>query len=52
MIAEFKKAFSNIPQQAWDALNTSDHPFLSYAFMEALELSGSASLTQGWQPHH
>jgi len=52
MIAEFKKAFSNIPQQAWDALNTSDHPFLSYAFMEALELSGSASLEKGWQPHH
>jgi predicted N-acyltransferase len=52
MIAEFHKTFSDIPQHAWDELNTSSNPFLSYQFMEALELSKSASLSQGWQPHH
>lgn len=52
MIAEFKRSFSNIPQQAWDALNTSNNPFLSYHFLEALEASESASLARGWQPHH
>lgn len=52
MIAEFNKDFSNIPKQTWDTLNTSSNPFLFYQFVEALELSGSASLVQGWQPHH
>ena len=52
MIAEFKQAFSNIAQKQWEALNTSNNPFLSYQFLEALELSGSASIATGWQPHH
>lgn len=52
MIAEFNTDFSKIPKQTWDTLNTSQNPFLFYQFIEALELSGSASLSQGWQPHH
>lgn len=52
MIAEFKNAFSQISQQQWDALNTSQNPFLFYQFFDALEKSESASASRGWQPHH
>jgi len=52
MIAAFKDAFSQIPQQDWDHLNTSTNPFLTYEFFEALETSKSASIDKGWQPHH
>lgn len=38
---------------AWDALVSAQpqgNPFLSYAFLDALHCSGSASLDTGWQP--
>jgi uncharacterized protein len=34
----------------WDACAGSDNPFLSHAFLSALEDSGSAVATRGWQP--
>ena len=36
----------------WDACAGSDNPFVSYAFLSALEDSGSATSETGWQPHH
>ena len=35
---------------AWDACAGSDDPFLSHAFLSALEHSGSATVSTGWQP--
>ena len=37
---------------AWDACAGSDNPFLSHAFLEALEASGSATGETGWLPQH
>ena len=34
----------------WDALAGTDNPFLSHAFLSALEESGSATARTGWQP--
>jgi predicted N-acyltransferase len=50
--ARIVKKFSAIKQRDWDQLDHSDNPFLSYAFLEALEFSGSVSAETGWQPHH
>ena len=37
---------------AWDACAGGGNPFLSYAFLEALEASGSATADSGWLPQH
>jgi hypothetical protein len=36
----------------WDACACSDNPFVSYAFLEALEESDSACAESGWLPQH
>jgi predicted N-acyltransferase len=36
----------------WDACAGADNPFLSHAFLLALEESGSATAKTGWAPHH
>ena len=36
----------------WDACAGDDNPFLSFAFLEALEASGSATAETGWLPQH
>ena len=36
----------------WDSLVDHDQPFLRYAFLSALEESGSVSLATGWEPCH
>jgi hypothetical protein len=36
----------------WDACAGGGNPFLSHAFLEALEASGSASEETGWAPQH
>ena len=41
-----------IDAAAWDACAGADNPFLSHAFLGALEDSGSASAESGWQPQH
>src|SRR6476469_9005462 len=46
-------SLSGIGQAAWDALAMAQersNPFLSYAFLDALHESGSASADAGWQP--
>ncbi|HZT52185.1 MAG TPA: GNAT family N-acetyltransferase [Stellaceae bacterium] len=41
-----------VSQSAWDACAGGDNPFVSYAFLEALEASGSATARTGWLPQH
>jgi predicted N-acyltransferase len=46
-------SLSEIGQNAWDALvqlQDEGNPFLSFAFLDALHESGSASIKSGWQP--
>lgn len=47
---------SEIPKSDWDSLanpvGERFDPFLSWDFLEALELSGAASPEEGWAPHH
>jgi uncharacterized protein len=45
-------ALSDIPAAAWDACAGSDNPFVSHAFLDALEASGSATAESGWLPQH
>ena len=37
---------------AWDACAGEENPFLSHAFLKALEDSGSCRAATGWQPQH
>jgi uncharacterized protein len=41
-----------IGEAAWDSCAGSDNPFLTYAFLHALEASNSASAETGWLPQH
>ena len=41
---------ADIPAAEWDALNSTGYPFASYAFLHALEASGSVGGDSGWQP--
>jgi len=43
---------AEIPASEWDACAGDDNPFLSHAFLEALEASGSATAETGWLPQH
>jgi len=43
---------ADIPAGDWDACAGEDNPFVSYAFLSALEDSGSASPRTGWLPRH
>tara|TARA_R110002072_G_scaffold105615_4_gene230934 strand:- start:27575 stop:28720 length:1146 start_codon:yes stop_codon:yes gene_type:complete len=45
-------AIQLISEKAWDSLNTSNFPFIRYAFLSALETSGAVSEKTGWQAHH
>jgi hypothetical protein len=42
----------DLPQAEWDRLAGGDNPFVSHAFLTALEDSGSATARAGWQPAH
>jgi uncharacterized protein len=43
---------AEIPASSWDACAGPDNPFLSHAFLDALEASGSATARTGWLPQH
>ena len=45
-------AISEIAAADWDACAGSANPFVSHAFLSALEDSGSASARTGWLPRH
>lgn len=42
---------ADIAPAAWDAC-AGDHPFVTHAFLQALEESGSATAETGWLPQH
>lgn len=46
------RAIDEIAPAAWDACAGSDNPFVSHAFLRALEDSKSVGSRTGWQPHH
>ena len=43
---------ADIPAADWDACAGDENPFVSHAFLLALEESGSASARTGWLPQH
>ncbi len=45
-------AIKEIGPAEWNACAGADNPFVSYAFLSALEDSGSASARTGWLPQH
>ena len=45
------RAIAEIPAAEWD-LCAGDNPFVSHAFLSAMEDSGSASAKTGWLPQH
>jgi predicted N-acyltransferase len=54
-------AIAEVSAPAWDAcanpapcgtVTTAHNPFISHAFLSALEASGSATARTGWQPQH
>lgn len=45
-------SIAELDRAAWDRLVPADNPFLSWAFLNALEASGSATAKTGWQPFH
>ncbi len=49
---EINHSINDILVSEWAALNTSDFPFTSYAFLNALETSGAISERTGWKAHH
>ncbi|RDI97452.1 N-acetyltransferase [Dyella solisilvae] len=50
--ARFHDSIDSIPAQAWDALRPDDNPFVSHAFLAALEHTGCIRADWGWQAHH
>ena len=47
--ARLASSVGELPASEWDALSA-DHPFLSHAFLSALEDSGSVGPGTGWSP--
>ena len=45
-------AIDEVSAAAWDACAGPGNPFVSHAFLSALERSGSAVPDQGWRPQH
>jgi predicted N-acyltransferase len=48
--ARIAEGVLSIPAADWDACAGNDNPFLSHAFLAALERSGSVGGRSGWQP--
>jgi predicted N-acyltransferase len=50
--ARFHPAIAELPAATWDALGGGAHPFVSHAFLHALERTGCIRPEWGWQAHH
>jgi predicted N-acyltransferase len=48
----FIKSIEEISKNEWNECTGLDHPFTRYEFIHALEKSGSAINSTGWQPFH
>ncbi|MGE0118826.1 MAG: GNAT family N-acetyltransferase [Dongiaceae bacterium] len=46
------EAIAGVPAAAWDACAGADNPFVSHAFLTALEDSRSVGARTGWLPRH
>jgi len=52
MQTEIIASISDIQATDWDALNSDNNPFTSYAFLSALEETGCVGGTTGWLPRY
>src|SRR5579875_2439315 len=52
LTARFHPAIAELPAATWDALRASAQPFVSHAFLHALERTGCIRPEWGWQAHH
>jgi len=50
--ARIATGMAAIDRDEWETLDHRDNPCLSYAFLHALETSGSVNEASGWTPHH
>ena len=50
LTARMAGSVAELPRDQWDALTDGDNPFVSHAFLSALEDSGSVGPGSGWQP--
>ena len=50
--ARFHDRIADIPAADWDALRPDGNPFVSHAFLHALEDTGCIRPAWGWQAHH
>ena len=48
----FIDSLKKIKKDAWNNCVDSDHPFIQYEFLFALEQSESACTQTGWKPYH
>ncbi|MDT8398786.1 MAG: GNAT family N-acetyltransferase [Pseudomonadales bacterium] len=49
---KFHSGIADIDALTWNRLAGTDYPFLRHEFLKALEDSGAASRTSGWEPLH
>ena len=49
VIARIGNGVASFDASEWDACAGPDNPFVSHAFLSALEKSGSATANKGWQ---
>ncbi len=52
LLARTVAGIDEVDGAAWDTCAGVDNPFISHAFLLALEESGSAGREAGWLPHH
>lgn len=52
LTTRFHDTIDTIDAAAWDALRPDDNPFLSHAFLAALEATDCIRPDWGWQAHH
>ncbi len=52
MKCELVSSLADVNRNEWDSLNTSNHPFTSYDFLNSLEMSESVTAKSGWNPQH
>jgi uncharacterized protein len=50
IVARLGNGVSDFTAEQWDACSGTANPFVSHAFLSALEESGSATAQAGWQP--
>ncbi|HEX5571375.1 MAG TPA: GNAT family N-acetyltransferase, partial [Ktedonobacterales bacterium] len=52
LTARFHSSIAELPAASWDALRARPNPFVSHAFLHALERTGCIRPEWGWQAHH